>query len=211
MSGSGIRGSSGGLRGSRSGRGPGGTAAARGRSGSAGAPAAPGHPEDDLGDPVAVAKAICLRLLTGAARSRADLAEALRRRGIDEDVAIAVLDRFTEVGLIDDEAYAHAFVRAKQRGRGLGRAQLQAELRRKGLDDEVVADAVAAIDPVAERGRAEALIARRVDAAMAAGRPAARRRLIGLLARRGYPSDVSTSVVDEALRAYEEVDEAAGW
>ena len=52
--------------------------------------------------------------------------------------------------------------------------------------------------------RAEALIARRVDSAMAGGYQSARRRLVGLLARRGYAADIATSVVDAALAAYRE-------
>ena len=89
---------------------------------------------DEPGDPVAVAKSICLRLLTGSTRTRADLERALRRRGIADDVAGAVLDRLTEVGLIDDAAYAEAFVASRHRDRGLGRSALRAELRRKGVD-----------------------------------------------------------------------------
>ena len=161
-----------------------------------------GHPEDPPGDPETVAKAICLRLLTVAARPRAVLAVALRKRGIPDDVAETVLDRFVDVGLIDDQAYAQAYVATKQRDRGLGTTALRTELRRKGIDEEVVAGAVDGIDHEAERSRAKALIERRVDAAMSAGSVAARRRLAGLLARRGYSVDVAVSVVDEALAAY---------
>jgi regulatory protein len=165
-----------------------------------------GHPEDDPGDPEAVAKAVCLRLLTTAPRPRAGLAEALRRRGIPTEVAEAVLDRFTEVGLIDDRAYAEAFVASRHRDRGLGAAALRTELRHKGVDADVAGMAAAPIDAEAERRRAEALIARRVDSAMAGGYQSARRRLVGLLARRGYTVDVATSVVDAALASYHEAE-----
>jgi|GEM_PF-971690 len=161
-----------------------------------------GHPEDPPRDPETVAKAICLRLLTTAARPRAALAVALRKRGIPDDVAESVLDRFVDVGLIDDQAYAQAYVTTKQRDRGLGATALRTELRRKGIDEGVVAGAVEGIDHDAERSRAKTLIERRVDAAMSAGPVAARRRLAGLLARRGYSVDVAVSVVDEALAAY---------
>ncbi len=114
-----------------------------------------GHPEDPPGDPETIAKAICLRLLTVAARPRAALALALRKRGIPDEVAETVLDRFTDVGLIDDEAYAQAFVATKQRDRGLGASALRTELRRKGVDDDVVAGAVDGIDQEAERSRAK--------------------------------------------------------
>lgn len=187
-------GSSGARSDRRSGRGP-----------AEGAPAesAPGHPEDDPGDPEVVAKAICLRLLTGAARPRAGLAAALRRKGIPDDVAERVLDRLTEVGLIDDEAYAQLFVASRHRQGGLGAGALRQELTRKGIDPQTAASAVAVVDRDAEYQRARALLERRVDAAMANGVDTARRRLLGLLARRGYPGDLARQVVQEVLAAYD--------
>jgi regulatory protein len=161
-----------------------------------------GHPEDDKGDPEAVAKAVCLRLLALSARPRAGLATALRQRGIPDDVADRVLDRFVEVGLIDDAAYAEAFVAAKHRERALGVSALRMELRRKGVADQTVDEAVSVLDQDAERERARALISRRVDAAMGHGPVAARRRLVALLARRGYSAELACQVVDAALAEY---------
>lgn len=169
-----------------------------------------GHPEDAPGNPEAVAKAICLRLLTGAARPRAGLATALRQRGIADDVAAKVLDRFVAVGLIDDGAYAAAFVAAKHRDRALGVTALRTELRRKGIDEVTVDAAVQVVNSDAERDRARELISRRVDAAMSNGFPAARRRLIGLLARRGYSAEMSGKLVDEALAEYG-ADQGPSW
>jgi len=178
-----------------------------------GEPEPGGHPEDAPGDPEAVAKAICLRLLTVSAKPRAVLATALRQRGIPDDVAEAVLTRFVEVGLIDDEAFAHAFVATKHRERALGTAALRTELRRKGVDEAIVDTAVRSIDEEGERERARALISRRVDAAMGNGVVAARRRLVGLLARRGYSAELSRAVVDEALAEYgaETEGDGGGW
>jgi regulatory protein len=177
-----------------------------------GEPEPGGHPEDDPGDPETVAKAICLRLLTVSAKPRAALAVALRQRGIPDDVAEAVLTRFVDVGLIDDEAFAQAFVAAKHRDRALGTAALRTELRRKGVDEVIVETAVRSIDEDGERDRARALISRRVDAAMGNGVVAARRRLVGLLARRGYSAELSRAVVDEALTEYgAENEREDGW
>ena len=164
---------------------------------------APGHPEDAPGDPEAVAKAICLRLLTGAARPRAGLAAALARKGIPNDVAERVLDRLTEVGLIDDEAYAQSFVVTRHRHGGLGAGALREELRRKGVDARTADSAVAVVDRDAEYRRARALLEKRVDSAMAHGVETARRRLLGLLARRGYPADVAQRVVQEVIGEYD--------
>ena len=174
-------------------------------------PEDPDGPDGDApGDPESVAKTICLRLLTGQARSRADLAGALHRKGIPPVVAERVLDRFTEVGLIDDAAYAQAYVAGKHRDRGLGRAALRTELRRKGIDGALADRALESVDADAERRRASELVAKRLDSALFAGLPAARRRLLGLLARRGYPASMAASVVNEALHGYVEPAEPEG-
>ena len=73
----------------------------------------------DEADPEAVARLICLRMLTAAPRTRAQLASALRRRGVPEAAAEAVLGRFTEVKLIDDATFASAWVESRHHGRGL--------------------------------------------------------------------------------------------
>ncbi len=110
-----------------------------------------------------------------------------------------VLDRLTEVGLIDDAAYAQAFVRVKHRDRALGRSALRTELRRKGIAAPVAETAVGQVDDESERARAEAFVARKIHSAAAAGPEAARRRLLGALSRRGYPTDIALSVVDRAM------------
>ena len=150
----------------------------------------------------AAARGICLRLLSIAPRPRAGLAQALHRKDIPQDIATAVLDRFTEIGLIDDVAYAQSYVRVKHRDRALGRAALRTELRKLGVDEDVMADAVRVVDTDAERTRAAELVDKRIDAAMAAGPVAARRRLLGLLDRRGYPAEVAVPVVESALQSY---------
>jgi regulatory protein len=152
-------------------------------------------------DPESVAREICLRQLTMAPRTRAQLADALRRRDVPDDVATAVLSRFTDVGLIDDEAFAQAWVQSRHAGRGLARRALAAELRHRGVADETVKDAVAAVGPEQEEAAARRLVARRL-AATRGQDPAKRlRRLVGMLARKGYSSGVAYHVVKEALEA----------
>lgn len=182
--------------------------------GSGSGPAPPGHPDDALGDPEAAARAICLRLLAAAARPRAGLAAALARKGIPSEAAERVLDRLTEVGLIDDEAYAQSFVASRHRHGALGADALRDQLRRKGVDAPIAASAVAVVDRDAEYDRARAFLERRVDSAMAHGADTARRRLLGLLARRGYPADLAQRVVREAIEGYEadtDSDADTGW
>lgn len=159
----------------------------------------------------AKARDICLRLLAASPRPRAKLAEALRQRDIPDEVAERVLDRLTEVGLIDDAAYAENFVRIKHRDRGLGRSALRAELRRQGVDPELSGSAVDQLDQQDERRRAAELVAKRLPGAIGAGPLAARRRLLGQLARRGYPADLAASVVDEAISRHGDMPGDLGW
>jgi regulatory protein len=161
--------------------------------------AVPGSPEDEMGDPESVARGICLRALTGAPKTRSQLADLLATRGVPEDSAETVLDRFTEVGLIDDAAFARAWVSSRQSGRGLARRALSAELRAKGVDPEVAAEAVEAVDDDDERASARRLVDRKVGAMRRLDRATATRRLMGMLARKGYSGGLAAAVVREAL------------
>jgi regulatory protein len=173
---------------------------------------AAGPAEDDLSDPESAARGICLRALTGAPKTRQQLADLLAQRGIPEDAAETVLDRFTEVGLIDDAAYARAWVSSRQAGRGLARRALSAELRAKGIEPEVAAEAVEAVGDDDEREAARRLVDRKVGAMRRLDRATATRRLMGMLARKGYNGGLAAAVVREALDADgADVDEVAGF
>jgi regulatory protein len=176
------------------------------RRGGPGRPAAGGQAAGhaDAGDPETAAKNLCLRWLAVQGRSRAELAAKLRERGIPDDAAERALDRLARVGLIDDAAYAAAFVASRHRDRGLGRLALRRELQRKGIDRDLAEQALEPIDGDAERSRAAALVAKKLDSAMFAGSDAARRRLLGMLARRGYSPGVAIAVVNDALRGFTE-------
>ncbi|RZU32619.1 regulatory protein [Blastococcus saxobsidens] len=157
-----------------------------------------------------MARALCLRALTGAPKTRQQLADLLAQRDIPEDAATTVLDRFTEVGLIDDAAFARAWVNSRQAGRGLARRALSAELRAKGVDSEVAAEAVEMVDDEDERVAARRLVERRAGSMRRLDRATATRRLMGMLARKGYNGGLAAAVVREVLDevgAAEEADE----
>lgn len=151
------------------------------------------------GDPENAARVICLRMLDRRARSRAELAEALARKGIPDDSAGKVLDRLTEVGLIDDAALADAMAGAQHRERGLARKAVALKLRRRGFTDEVVEAAVGTIDAGDERSRARDLVTRRQRTLAALPPEVQTRRLVGLLARKGYSPGTAYEVVREVL------------
>jgi regulatory protein len=168
----------------------------------------PGSAEADR-DPTELAREICLRQLAVRPRTRAELAAALRRRGIPDEAVDEVLDRYDEVGIIDDEAFARAWVTSRHHGKGLARRALAGELRRKGVDADAVGEALDELDPDTEVATARALVARRMRTERAAAPDAAFRRLVGMLARKGYPAGVAVRVVKEALAAEAETAEFA--
>lgn len=154
-------------------------------------------PERD--DPESVARLICLRMLTAAPRTQAELADALRRRGVPDSAANAVLARFAEVKLIDDATFARAWVESRHHGRGLAGRALGAELRRKGVAQEDIASALEELDPEQEVATARDLVARRLPGTRGQPGPARMRRLVGVLARKGYPPGLAYRIVREAL------------
>jgi len=150
-------------------------------------------------DPEAVARRILLDTLTGQARSRQELADKLAKRGVPDDLAASLLDRFTEVGLIDDAAVARQWVESRHRSRGLAPRALKQELRRKGVGDDDAAEALEQIDEADQRAAARALVDKKLRSMRGLDPQVATRRLAGLLARKGYAAGLAFSVVREAL------------
>jgi regulatory protein len=150
-------------------------------------------------DPESVARMICLRALTARARTRSELESTLRRRGIPDDAARIVLDRFVEVGLVNDEALAAEFAQTAHAVRGLSSRAVATKLRQRGVDQEVVDSAVAGIDPESERAAALALAQRKARTLGGLEPQAQARRLVSLLARRGYSPGLSYAVAREVL------------
>ena len=156
----------------------------------------------DLGpepDPESVARTIALQMLERQPRTRAELARGMARRGVPEDAAAAVLDRFTEVGLIDDEAFAAAWVDSRHNGRALGRRALSAELRRRGVDEETVKTAVETVTPEDEEAAARALAARKLRTMTSVPQETQIRRLVGMLARKGFSQGLALRVIRDLL------------
>jgi regulatory protein len=151
-------------------------------------------------DPESVARKILLDALTGQARSRKELADKLAKKDVPSELAERLLDRFTEVGLIDDEAFAKAWIESRQPGKGLARRALAHELRRKGIDDEIARDALDEIDPGDEAAAARALVRKKLHSVRGLDQQKATRRLVGMLARKGYGAGMAFAIVKDELR-----------
>jgi len=152
-------------------------------------------------DAESVARKILLDQLTGRARTRKELGDKLAAKQVPEEIATRLLDRFEEVGLIDDAAFARLWVDQRQSadGKGLARRALAQELRRKGIDDETAREALDEIAPGAEEDSARALVRRKLRSLSRYDDTTATRRLVGMLARKGYSSGLAFSVVRDEL------------
>ena len=164
-----------------------------------GAPAPDPERRDRESDAHSAARQIVLRQLAMAPRSRAQLEEKLAQRDCPADVAAAVLDRMTEVGLVDDQAYAQMLVRSQQAGRGLAKHALARELRTKGIDVDLAQEALASISEADERARARALVDKKLRGMHGLGIPVQTRRLAGMLARKGYSPNLTYAVIRDAI------------
>ena len=153
----------------------------------------------DPRDPVQRARELCLRLLAGRPRTRTELADTMRRRGVPDEAAAAVLARFTDAGLIDDAAFARAWVESRHYSRGLSRRSLSAELRRQGIDNEEIREAVGTLDPEQEVATARRLVEQKMAGTRGQPSEARVRRTAGVLARKGYPPGLVFRLIKEYL------------
>ena len=171
-----------------------------GRASGSGEAAASEAKARDAQDPEARARQICLRLLTAAPRTRAQLAQAMRRGGVPAEAAEAILVRFTDAGLIDDAAFARAWVESRHHSRGLSRRSLSAELRRHGVQNDEIREAVDALGPEQEVATARHLVERKL--ASTRGRPpeTRARQAAGMLARKGYPPGLAFRLIREVMQ-----------
>ncbi|HEY9304519.1 MAG TPA: recombination regulator RecX [Mycobacterium sp.] len=150
------------------------------------------------------ARALCLRLLTARARTRAELSAQLAKRGYPDDVSTRVLDRLADVGLIDDVDFAEQWVHSRRANAAKGKRALAAELRTKGVDNDVITSVLGGINPAAERGRAEQLVRTKLRRENLDDDARVSRRLVAMLARRGYSQTMAFDVVSAELAAERE-------
>ena len=162
-------------------------------------------------DHEAVARKILLDQLTGQARSRAELATKLARKHVPDEVAGPLLDRFEEVGLVDDASFAREWTQSRHAGRGLARRALGVELRRKGVAQEVIDEALEEVSPESEREAARRLVQRKLRSISTLDEQVQVRRLVGMLGRKGYSPGLAFAVVREVLGEAADLDAPEDW
>ncbi|MGR0162052.1 regulatory protein RecX [Paenarthrobacter nitroguajacolicus] len=154
-------------------------------------------------DPESVARAIVLRQLTMAPRSRLQLARKLAERNVPEHVAESVLDRFEEVQLIDDAEFARMWVRSRSQSKKLAKGAIRRELMDKGIELDAAEEALSQLSERDEEVAARELVQRKlrpgVDLSDRAERDKYTRRLASMLARKGYAPSMAFRIVGEVL------------
>ncbi len=153
-----------------------------------------------------MARSVVLRRLSVGARTRAQLREAVLAKDVPGEVADQVLDRFTELRLVDDADFAIEWVRSRHRGKGLSRQLLAMELRRKGVAEQDAEPALAMLDADDERAAAEAVVRKRLSSSRGLDPQKRAARLMRVLARKGYGGSLAADVVRGALATEREDD-----
>lgn len=155
----------------------------------------------DLAEEMGRARQIVYERLAVQARSRADLEQTLAKKQVSAEVTRAILDKFEDAGLVNDAEFAHAWVQGRQRSKGLSSRVLAMELKRKGVDDELIAEALDELDPVAEVDAAHRLVQTKLRSMSKLDDTTKIRRLTAMLARKGYAPQVAFDVVRQELGA----------
>lgn len=159
------------------------------------------HAPASRDDQLEAARAVALRMLTGAARSAQQVRDGLARRGYPQDVVDELVERYVEVGLLDDAAYAGMVARSRLAERGLSRRAIGAELRRKGIADVDAARALAEIDDADEEAALRELVRKRLARTAGLERDVRVRRVMGMLARKGYAPGRALAAISAELGA----------
>lgn len=148
------------------------------------------------------ARNVLLHQLARSAKSTAQLRKILEQREIPSDIAERVIERFTEVGLIDDAAYAETVVNSRRNFKGLAKSAIKRELNEKGLSPELVEAAISEITPEDDFESAKQLAVRRYRQMVHLEKAVRQRRLAGYLQRKGYASNSVFAAIAHAEKAY---------
>lgn len=145
------------------------------------------------------ARQILLQRLADQPRSRFELGQWLKRKNVPEEVGNRLLDKFEEIGLIDDPAFARMWIESRQRNKGLSRRALASELLHKGIDDEIARAALDQLDPEEELRAAHRLVQKKLRSMAGVSDQVKTRRLLAMLARKGYSGTVAYDVVRDEI------------
>lgn len=151
----------------------------------------------DFDEDYSQAKKTAMNMLAMRDHSSDELRKKLLKRDLVPEAIDVLIEKLQNSRLLNDEEFAHRFARAQRENRKLSRSVLKRELSKKGISPELASDAVADIDGEEDLAREvaqkKANSTRRLDYAVR------ERRILGMLARRGFPSAICIKVTREVL------------
>lgn len=145
-----------------------------------------------------------LHFLGYRARSRLEVRRRLTQKGYEPELIDETLQALARSGLIDDAEFSRSWVRARTGGRPMGPNRIAAELRQKGVERELIEEALEPVDPETELGLALAAGRRKVEQLRQEDPRTARQKLGAALMRRGFSWDICSKALDILLRADDE-------
>ena len=153
------------------------------------------------------------RFLEARSRSVAEVRRRLTSAGYRTELVDGAIERLTDLGMLDDEVFARAWVESRDRARPRGERALREELRLKGIErsiiDLVLDDRRATDDPAAvpDHAAAERLLAKNARSLERIADPRRRReRAYALLARNGFDPDTCREMAARVVSAEDALD-----
>ena len=146
-------------------------------------------------DPVERVRSLALAILDRAPQSTHQLRAKLIRKGSDPHAVDQIIERYVDVGLLDDAVLAASIVRSRHGERGVSRRGIASELARKGFTPEQIEQALTQISDVDERAAAHGLASKRWRQMGDLNPTVKTRRIVGMLSRKGYGPGLAYEVV----------------
>ena len=144
------------------------------------------------------ARNVLLFQLSRSVKTKFQLAQTLQRREIPDEIALPLLDRFEEAGLINDRACAQTIVASRRATKSVSKALLRRELAKKGVAPELIAEVLSELSDESERELAEELAIKRWRSMGELPTETKERRLAGFLMRKGYASSIVFAAIRKA-------------
>ena len=151
------------------------------------------------------AKEAALRYLGNRDRTVHQVRRKLDERGFERTVIESTLADLRRARLLDDRAFARRWIESRMEDRPAGELRFEQDLQSRGIAPDVIAEVLAEFDDsVGSEAAALQVLRRHRWRYAGSGEEKARRKMWGLLSRRGFDADTSQRVVERML------DEAAG-
>ncbi|MCF2572932.1 regulatory protein RecX [Brevibacterium sp. UCMA 11754] len=152
---------------------------------------------EDFDASYAKAKKTAMNMLAMRDHASGELRDKLLKRDFLPAAVDELIAKLQKSRLLDDEEFAHRYVRAHRERRKLSRSALKRELSKRGLAAEIVSGAVEDVD--GEDDLARQVAEKKAASTRGLDYEVRERRILGMLARRGFASSVCLKVTREVL------------